>query len=114
MDQEQYEAARVDGCNRFKMMYKITLPNIMPTIIIMLILKIGGMVSIGFEQPYMLGNSMVKEVSEVLSTYSYEVGMVNGKFSLGTAIGLFQSVINFALVISSNRICKKITGEAIW
>lgn len=114
VDQEQYEAARVDGCNRFKMMYKITLPNIMPTIIIMLILKIGGMVSIGFEQPYMLGNAMVKEVSEVLSTYSYEVGMMNGKFSLGTAIGLFQSVINFTLVMTSNWVCKKVTGEAIW
>ena len=114
VDQEQYEAARVDGCSRFKMTYKITLPNIMPTIIIMLILKIGGMVSIGFEPPLMLGNSMVSEVSEVLSTYAYQTGMVNGNFSLGTAIGLFQSILNFGLVMSSNWLCRKITGEAIW
>ena len=114
IDQEQYEAAKVDGCSRFRMMYKITLPNIIPTIVIMLILKIGGMVSIGFEQPFMLGNDMVKDVSEVLSTYAYTVGIGQGKFSPATAIGLFQSVLNLILVISANRICNKISGESIW
>lgn len=114
IDQEQYEAAKVDGCSRFKMMYKITLPNIIPTVVIMLILKIGGMVSIGFEQPLMLGNAMVRDVSEVLSTYAYTVGMEQGKFNMATAIGLFQSVLNLILVLSANKICKKISGESIW
>lgn len=114
IDQEQYEAAKVDGCSRFKMMYKITLPNIIPTVVIMLILKIGGMVNIGFEQPLMLGNAMVRDVSEVLSTYAYTVGMEQGKFNMATAIGLFQSVLNLVLVLSANKICKKISGESIW
>lgn len=114
IDQEQYEAARVDGCNRFRMMYRITLPNILPTIIIMLILNIGGMVSIGLEKPMMLGNSMVRSVSEVLSTYSYAVGLEQGKFNTATAIGMFQSVINFVLVVSANKISDRLSGESIW
>lgn len=114
IDQEQYEAARVDGCNRFKMMYKITLPNILPTIVIMLILKVGGMVSISLDKPMMLSNPMVTEVSEVLSTYSYTVGMQQGQFNVATAIGLFQSILNFILVISANKISDRISGEAIW
>ncbi len=114
IDQEQYEAARVDGCSRFKMMYKITLPNIFPTIVIMLILNVGKLVSIGLEKPLMLGNSMVRSASEVLSTYSYTVGIEQGNFSVATAIGLFQSVINFILVVCANKISDKLSGEAIW
>lgn len=114
IDQEQYEAARVDGCNRFKMMYKITLPNILPTILIMLILKVGGMVSIGLDKPMMLSNPTVIAVSDVLSTYSYTVGMEQGKFNVATAIGLVQSVLNFILVISANKISDKLSGESIW
>lgn len=114
IDQEQYEAARVDGCNRFKMMYKITLPNILPTILIMLILKVGGMVSIGLDKPMMLGNPTVTAVSDVLSTYSYTVGMQQGKFNVATAIGLVQSILNFILVISANKISDKLSGESIW
>lgn len=114
IDQEQYEAARVDGCSRFKMMYKITLPNIMPTIIIMLILKVGGMVSIGLDKPLMLSNPMVTSVAEVLSTYSYTVGLEQGQFNVATAIGLFQSVLNFVLVISANKLSAKISGESVW
>lgn len=114
IDQSQYEAAKVDGCSRFKMMYKITLPNILPTIIIMLILKVGGMVSIGLDKPLMLSNPMVTEVSEVLSTYSYTVGLEQGQFNVATAIGLFQSVLNFILVITANKVSDKLSGEALW
>lgn len=114
IDQEQYEAARVDGCNRFKMMYKITLPNILPTIMIMLILKVGGMISIGLDKPMMLSNPTVTAVSDVLSTYSYTVGMEQGQFNVATAIGLFQSALNFILVIGANKISDKLSGESIW
>ena len=114
IDQEQYEAARVDGCNRFKMMYKITLPNILPTIMIMLILKVGGMISIGLDKPMMLSNPTVTAVSDVLSTYSYTVGMEQGQFNVATAIGLFQSALNFILVIGANKISDKQSGETIW
>ena len=114
IDQEIYEAARVDGCSRFKMMYLITLPSIRPTIVIMLILKVGGMMIIGFEQPQMLKNQMVNDVGDVLSTFTYRYGIENAKYSISTAAGLFQSVINFVLVLSANAFSRKISDEGIW
>ncbi len=114
VDQEQYDAARVDGCSRFQMMYKITLPNIMPTVVLLLILRIGGIASIGFDQPYMLGNTMVTSVSEVLSTYTYELGIVQGKLNYATATGFFQSLVNFVLVMTANKVSDKLSGNALW
>lgn len=114
IDQEIYEAARVDGCSRFRMMVSITVPCIMETIIIMLILAIGGLASIGFEQPYVMQNSVVMDVADVISTYVYRVGLEQGKFSIGAAVGLAQSVINFILVLSANAVSKRISGKGIW
>ena len=114
IDQEIYEAARVDGCSRFRMMTSITLPCIKDTVAIMLILAVGGMVSIGFEQPYVMQNSTVMEVADVISTFVYRVGLEQGDFSIGTAVGLAQSVINFVLVISANAISKRVSGNGIW
>ena len=114
IDQEIYEAARVDGCSRFRMMTAITVPCIKDTIAIMLILAIGGMASIGFEQPYVMQNSTVMEVGDVISTFVYRVGLEQADFSIGTAVGLAQSVINFVLVISANAISKRISGNGIW
>ncbi len=109
-----YEAAKVDGCSRFRMMWNITLPNILGTVMIMLILKIGSMASIGFEQPLSLGNDTVRDVADVISTYAYRIGIKSNRFNVATAITLFQSVINFILVIGSNALSKKLTGEGIW
>ena len=114
IDQEIYEAARVDGCSRFRMMTAITVPCIKDTIAIMLILAFGGMASIGFEQPYVMQNSTVMEVGDVISTFVYRVGLEQADFSIGTAVGLAQSVINFVLVISANAISKRISGNGIW
>ena len=114
IDQEIYEAARVDGCSRFRMMTSITLPCIKDTVAIMLILAVGGMASIGFEQPYVMQNSTVMEVADVISTFVYRVGLEQGDFSIGTAVGLAQSVINFVLVISANAISKRVSGNGIW
>ena len=114
IDQEIYEAARVDGCSRFRMMFSITIPCILNTVMILLILAIGGLASIGFEQPYVMQNSVVMEVADVVSTYVYRVGIEQANFSVGTAVGLSQSVINFILVISANVISRRITGESIW
>lgn len=114
IDQQIYEAARVDGCSRFRMMRSITVPCIMDTVVIMLILAIGGIASIGFEQPYVMQNSVVMDVADVVSTYVYRVGLEQAKFSIGTAVGFAQSVINFALVISANFISKKVSGKGIW
>ena len=114
IDQEIYEAARVDGCSRFRMMISITVPCIMETVVIMLILAIGGLASIGFEQPYVMQNSVVMDVADVVSTYVYRVGLQQGKFSIGTAVGLAQSVINFILVMSANAISKRVSGKGSW
>ena len=92
----------------------ITLPSIRTTIVIMLILKIGGMMSIGFEQPQMLKNAMVNDVGDVISTFIYRYGIQNAKHSISTAAGLLQSVINFALVITANGVSRKISDESIW
>ena len=83
-------------------------------IVIMLILKVGGMMSIGFEQPQMLKNQMVNDVGDVLSTFTYRYGIENAKYSISTAAGLFQSVINFVLVLSANAFSRKISDEGIW
>ena len=114
IDQEQYDAAKVDGCSRFKMMYLITIPNIIPTIVIMLILNVGGMAGISLDKPLMLGNAMVKSASEVISTYAYTMGIQQGNFSRATAIGLFQSVINFILLVGTNKLSRKLSGESLW
>jgi putative aldouronate transport system permease protein len=114
IDQEIYEAARVDGCSRFRMMWQITLPGISSTIVIMFILRIGSMISIGFEKPLMLGNPTVYSVSDVLSTFVYRVGVENARFSVGTAVGLYQSVVNFVLVTCANKLSNKVTGESVW
>ncbi len=114
IDQQIYEAARIDGCSRFKMMIYITLPSIRSTIVVMLILRIGGMMSIGFEQPQMLKNSMVNDVADVISTFVYRYGLQNGKYSISTAAGLFQSVLNFILVLTANSVSNRISDEGIW
>jgi putative aldouronate transport system permease protein len=114
IDQEIYEAARVDGCSRFRMMWQITLPGISSTIVIMFILRVGSMISIGFEKPLMLGNPTVYSVSDVLSTFVYRVGVENARFSVGTAVGLYQSVVNFILVSCANKLSDKVTGESVW
>ena len=113
-DEEIYEAARVDGCSRFRMMRSITVRCIKDTIAIMLILAVGGLASIGFEQPYVMQNSTVMEVADVVSTFTYRVGLEQSKFSIGTAVGLAQSFINFVLVLSANAISKRVSGSGIW
>lgn len=114
IDQEIYEAARVDGCSRFRMMTSITVPCIKETIAIMLILAVGGLASIGFEQPFVMQNSTVMEVADVVSTFTYRVGLEQSQFSIGTAVGLAQSFINFVLVLSANAVSKRLSGSGIW
>jgi putative aldouronate transport system permease protein len=111
---ELYEAAEVDGAGRWRKMWSITLPGIAPTMIVLLVLQIGRAVNIGFEQPYMLGNDLVKDFSEVISTYVYQVGIVAARFNVGTAVGLFQSVVGLVLLIGANAISKRSSGEGIW
>ena len=107
------EAAYIDGAARMKRILHVTVPQIRGTITIMLIMQMGKIVSIGFERPYMLGNTLVKDVSEVISTYVYSVGLQSARFDFATAIGLFQSVVGIALILFVNAIAKRLGEEGI-
>ncbi|MFH1512274.1 MAG: ABC transporter permease subunit [Bacillota bacterium] len=111
VDIEQYEAAVVDGAGRLRQLWHITLPSIKSTIIILLILRMGSVLNTGFEQIYLLSNSINRQVSQVFDTYVYEIGITRGSFSFATAVNLFKSIIGILLVYSTNCIAKK-AGEA--
>lgn len=114
INKELYEASDIDGCSRLRKIWHITLPGIKPTIIILLILQIGRMISIGFDRPFVMGNSLVSEYSDVISTYVYRIGIGSGDFSQATAVGLFQSVVGLILLVAANYIAKKIGEQGIW
>ncbi|RXZ79354.1 sugar ABC transporter permease [Paenibacillaceae bacterium] len=109
-----YEAAKVDGANRFKQIRYITLPHLKPTIVILLILALGGILNAGFDQHFLLGNSMTREYSDVLSTYSFRYGLQNGMFSYAAAVGLFNSVVAFILVVFVNYSSKKLNDQSLF
>jgi putative aldouronate transport system permease protein len=114
INKELYEASDIDGCSRIRKMWHITLPGIKPTINILLILQIGRMVSIGFDRPFVMGNSLVSEYSDVISTFVYRIGISSGDFSQATAVGLFQSVVGLILLVSANFIAEKLGEDGIW
>ncbi len=111
---ELYEAAIVDGASRLKRLWHIDIPGIMPTIIILLILSVGRMMSLGFEKIYLMQNDLNLYASEVISTYVYKVGLLRSNFSYSTAIGLFNSLINLLLLVSVNKLAKKIGDTSLW
>ncbi|MNO17214.1 putative multiple-sugar transport system permease YteP [compost metagenome] len=114
INRELYEASDIDGCSRLRKMWHITLPGIKSTINILLILHIGRMVSIGFDRPFVMGNSLVSDYSDVISTFVYRVGISSGDFSQATAVGLFQSVVGLILLVSANFIARKLGEDGIW
>lgn len=111
INKELYEAADVDGASRVKKMWHITLPGIKPTIVILLIINIGHMAAIGFDRPFVLGNPAV---SEVLSTYVYTVGIQSARYTLATAIGLFQAAVGLIFLLSADFISRKVNDQGIW
>jgi putative aldouronate transport system permease protein len=114
VDVEQYESAKIDGASALKQVWHITLPGIRNVIITLLILRIGNIMDVGFEQVFLMQNSAVSQVSDVFETYVYRVGVQNGRFSYSTAVGLFKSIIGFVLVISANTIAKKFGEEGVY
>lgn len=114
IDSELYDAAKVDGANRWKQTIHVTIPSILPTIIIMLIMRIGQLMSVGHEKTILLYNEGIYEVADIISTYVYRMGLISREFSFSTAVGLFNSVINFILVILANKISKKTTETSLW
>ncbi|WP_058303602.1 ABC transporter permease [Gorillibacterium timonense] len=110
---ELYEAAKVDGASRLKQVWHITLPGIRTTIIILLIMSMGHLISIGFEKQFLLGNNLVRDYSQTLDLYALNYGLGMGRFSFGTAINIFNSVVSVILLFLTNGIFKKITKESI-
>jgi ABC-type polysaccharide transport system, permease component len=113
INKELYDAADVDGASRLRRIWHITIPGIRSTIIVLMILKIGDMVDIGFDRPYIIGNVMVRDVSDVLSTFIYRIGLQNAQYSIATAVGLFQAVVGLVFVLTANYVSKKTTDESI-
>ncbi len=111
---ELYEAASVDGAGRFRKMWHITLPGIKSTIVVLLIMNLGGILGGGFDRPFAMQNNLVLNVAEVISTFVYKVGIKNLKFSLTTAVGLFQSVVGLFFLLSANWLSRKLGERGIW
>jgi putative aldouronate transport system permease protein len=114
IDPQLYEAAVVDGASKIKRIIYITIPCLMPTAIILLILNFGHVMSIGFEKVFLMQNDLNLESSEVISTYVYKNGLVGAQYSFSAAIGLFNSVINFTLLIVVNSISKRVSQTSLW
>jgi putative aldouronate transport system permease protein len=114
VDAQLYEAAVMDGCGRFKQVFYITLPSILPTIVILFILQAGGILNANFEQIIGLQNLYTQESSEVINTITYKYGLQQGKFSLATAFGLTQGVVSFLIMFTVNKITKKISDIGVW
>lgn len=112
---ELYEAAKVDGAGRFRQIWNITLPGLIPIIMILLILRIGGLMDIGFEKVILLYNPNTYETADIISSFVYRKGLAEGQdFSFTSAVGLFQAVINFVLLISANWFSRRVSGNRLW
>ncbi|WP_240923515.1 ABC transporter permease subunit [Paenibacillus sp. RUD330] len=111
---ELYEAAVVDGASRIRRLWHITLPAIRGTIVILLLLRLGNVLDVGFEQIYLMLNPFNKDVGNVLDTYVYLKGIQQSDFSFATAVGLFKSVVGFVLIVGANRLVKRMTGDSIF
>ncbi len=112
--QETYEAAKIDGANRWKQTLHVTLPGIAPTITIMLILRMGNVMTVGWEKIILLYNASIYESADVISTYIYRLGVEGSQVSYTAAIGMFNSLINFGMLVVANKIGKKINGTGLW
>ena len=114
INMELFEAAKIDGANKMQQIWHVTLPGIRSTIVVLLIMNIGQMMNIGFDRPYIMGNTLVQDYCDVLSTFVYRMGITNAKFERATAIGLFQSVVGLIMISTANFITKKLGEDGIW
>jgi putative aldouronate transport system permease protein len=111
---ELFEAATIDGAGRFKQIWHVSLPGILPTIAILLVLRIGSMMSVGFEKVILLYNPVIYETSDVISSFVFRKGIIDADFGYATAVGLFNSVVNFALVVVANKASAVLTETSLW
>ena len=113
-DPELHEAAMIDGANKLQRIIHVDFPAIAPTVLIMLVLRCGSIMSVGFDKNFLMQNSLNLSVSEVISTYTYKMGLQNSKYSFSAAVSLFNNVINFTFLTVVNSITRKISGSALW
>lgn len=114
VDSQLYEAAQIDGAGKWKQLLNVTLPGIMPTIVIMFILKMGTLMNMGYEKTILLYNPATYETADIISSYIYRIGLLDQDWSYSTAIGLFNSVINFALLLITNKLARKCGETSLW
>lgn len=114
IDQELYEAAKIDGANKLKLIWHIEIPQIMPTIVIMLIMNVGRFMNVGFQKAFLLQNPLNLQKSEIIATYVYRMGMLQQQFDFSTAIGLFNNIVNIILLVTVNQICKKLNETSLF
>lgn len=114
IDMTQYEAASIDGCGRFRRIWYITIPNLLPTVVTLWVLNMSGIFAASFDASYMLGNAVTADVAEVIETYVYSMGISQGMYSYSTAINLLQTVIGFILVWLTNKLAQKTTEYSLW
>ncbi len=114
IDPQLHEAVKLDGANKLQKIWHVDLPGILPTVVILLILNAGRIMNVGFDKAFLLQNDMNREVSDIISTYVYRMGILGGEYSFSTAVGLFNSVINFILLISVNWISGRLTDSTLW
>lgn len=114
IDPSLHEAAVVDGATRLQRIRHINIPGIMPTMVITLIMNVGGIMSVGFEKVYLMQNPLTMEASDVISTYVYRIGLLNAQYSFSSAVGFFNSVINFILLVTVNKIARHVNETSLW
>ncbi|MGP3964880.1 ABC transporter permease [Nonomuraea sp. 3N208] len=114
VDTQLYEAAKIDGANRFRLVRHVDIPALVPTMVVLLILTMGGVLSTGFEKVFLMQNTLNLPVSEVISTYVYKIGILSSQFSYSAAIGLFNTLINFIFLVITNQIAKRVSGTSLW
>jgi putative aldouronate transport system permease protein len=114
IDPQMYEAATLDGAGKLQKILYVTLPSIMPTVVILLILNIGSLMSVGYEKIILMYSPATYETADVISTYVYRRGLQSGEYSFAAAVGLFNSVVNLAFLFSSNALSRRITGTGLW
>lgn len=114
VDKELYDAASVDGAGKWKQMLNVTLPSIVPTIVTMLILRMGSMMSLGYEKTMLLYNEATYSTADVISTYVYRMGMLDRQWSYSSAVNLFNTVINIILLFTANKISRKVADTSLW
>ena len=109
-----YEAAKVDGASRFQQILHVTLPGLLPTIMVMLLVQLGSILDVGYEMIILLYNPGIYETADVINTYVYRTGLLEGRYDYATAIGLLNSVISFVFVVAANKFSKKMTETSLW